>query len=44
MSLAIEHERLGYLIISLAHEGFLHLILNILYLDILFDIQVTDNL
>ena len=42
--LAIEHERFCHFEMALAHQRFLHLILNVLHLDIVFNIQVAENL
>ena len=44
MLLTIKDERLCHLIETFAHQGYLHLVLNILHLDIILDIQVADNL
>ena len=44
VTLAIEHERLGDLIIILAHKSLFYLVLNILYSNTFIDIQVAEYL
>ena len=44
MRLAIEDERLGDMIEAFAHQGFLHLVLDILHRDVIVDIQMADDL
>ena len=42
--LAVKHERFGHLEEALVHQRLLHLVLNILHLDFVVDIQVTQYL
>ena len=44
MLLTVENKRLGNLIESLAHERFLYLVLNVLYGDVVVNIQMGQNL
>ena len=44
MGLTVEHERLGHLVVAFAHQCFLHLILNVLHLDVVVHVEVAQNL
>ena len=42
--LAIENERFGHSVVSLAHQGFLYLILDVFNLDVVADVEMVDDL
>ena len=42
--LTVEDKRFGHAVVALAHQRFLHLILNILHGDVVVDVQVAENL
>ena len=44
MLLTIQNERLGHLEETLTHQCFFHLVLDVLHLDVVVHVQVTENL